>query len=306
MSNTVRVFAPGSIGNVGPGLDILGLAIAGAGDVVEAAWNDDTAFVIEDAGHPDLPGEPERNTASIAAARVLAQLGVDRGLRLRITKGLPLSGGQGGSAACAIAGAVAANLLADNRLDTAALLSAALSAEATVAGRHLDNLAPSLLGGLVLVRTTEPPDVIRIPVPASLRIVLVHPDQRLATRDSRGALPEVLPRDLALQQAANIAAIVAGACLNDLALLGRAIDDRIAEPARAPLLPGFRGAREAALAAGALGCSISGAGPTAFALSDSDTDAERIAAAMVAAYHAAEVRAKALVTTVDLEGARAL
>lgn len=306
MSDSVRVFAPGSIGNVGPGLDILGLAIASAGDVVAASWNDDGSYVIDDPGHPDLPTDPDRNTAAIAARAVLKRVGNKQGVRLRITKGLPLSGGQGGSAACAIAGAVAANLLADAGLDTAALLSAALEAEASVAGRHLDNLAPSLLGGLVLVRTTEPPDVVRIPVPTAMRLVLAHPDQRLATRDSRGALPEMLPRDLALQQAANIAAMVAGACLGDLALLGRAIEDRIAEPARAPLLPGFERARDAALNAGALGCSISGAGPTSFAITGSDTEAELVAAAMVAAYRAADVRVSAFITTVDKQGARPL
>lgn len=306
MSKAVRVFAPGSIGNVGPGLDILGLAIAGTGDIVEVEWNTSGETVIDDAGHPDLPVDANRNTASIAVLAVLRQLGVHRGVRIRIVKGLPLSGGQGGSAACAIAGAVAANLLCDEQLDHAALLTAALEAEATVAGRHLDNLAPSLLGGLVLVRTSEPPDVIRIPIPASLRIVLAHPDQRLATRESRGALPATLPRDVALQQAANLAAMVAGACLGDLALFGRAIDDRIAEPARAPLLPGFQVARAAALSAGALGCSISGAGPTSFAFADSDAAAARIAVAMTGAYRIAGVRAEARITKVDQQGARAL
>lgn len=305
-ANSVRAFAPGSIGNVGPGLDILGLAIAGAGDVVTLHWNDSDASIVEDAGHPDLPTDPLRNTASIAALAVLRRLGVDRGIRLRVEKGLPLSGGQGGSAACAIAGAVAADALAGSGLDQATILSAALEAESAVAGRHLDNLAPSLVGGLVLVRAIEPPEIIRVPVPASLRIVLAHPDQRLNTRDGRSALPTTIDRDVALQQAANVAAMIAGACLGDLNLLGRAIDDRIAEPARAPLLPGFTAARDAARQAGALGCSISGAGPTSFALVASDDDAERVAAAMVAGYARAGVRARAIMTTVDHQGARLL
>lgn len=305
-ANSVRAFAPGSIGNVGPGLDILGLAIAGAGDVVTLHWNDSDASIVEDAGHPDLPTDPLRNTASIAALAVLRRVGVDRGIRLRVEKGLPLSGGQGGSAACAIAGAVAADALAGSGLDQATILSAALEAESAVAGRHLDNLAPSLVGGLVLVRAIEPPEIIRVPVPAALRIVLAHPDQRLNTRDGRSALPTTIDRDVALQQAANVAAMIAGACLGDLNLLGRAIDDRIAEPARAPLLPGFTAARDAARQAGALGCSISGAGPTSFALVASDDDAERVAAAMVAGYARAGVRARAIMTTVDHQGARLL
>jgi homoserine kinase len=304
MSTHVTVFTPGSIGNVGPGLDILGLAVAGAGDSVRAEWGTSSGVTVVEAGHPDLPTDPTRNTAAIAAAAVMQRAGASRGLALRITKGLPLSGGQGGSAASAVAGACAANLLLDAGLDTNALLACALEGEAEVAGRHLDNIAPSLLGGLVLVRSLDPIDVVRLPVPDALRIVLVHPSMQLRTRDARAALPEAIPRDVALQQAANVAAMVAGACLGDLALLGRAVDDRIAEPVRSALLPGFPAARRAALAAGALGCSISGAGPTAFALTDSDDTAAAVASAMRTAYRDAGLESTAVLTRTDHEGTR--
>jgi len=157
---------------------------------------------------------------------------------------------------------------------------------------------------MVLCRPLAPIDVVAIPLPESIAIVLAHPDQRLRTRDSRAVLPTAIPLALALQQAANIAAMVAGACLGDTALLGRALDDRIAEPARAPLLPGFDAARRAALDAGALGCSISGAGPTAFALCDGRAAADGVAAAMQAAYAKAGVTATTRVTTPDRTGAR--
>jgi homoserine kinase len=147
--------------------------------------------------------------------------------------------------------------------------------------------------------------VISIPVPPSLRVVLTHPAQQLRTRDARAVLPAEVSRTLALQQAANVAAMVAAACLGDLALLGRALDDQIAEPARAALLPGFVSAKAAALAAGALGCSISGAGPTSFALVDGDANGTAVAAAMVAAYAAAGIPATARVALVDAEGAKA-
>lgn len=300
----VRVFAPGSVGNVGPGLDILGLAVAGAGDTVEAAWHSGTTIVVLDPGHPELPREATRNTAAIAADAVRRRVGDSRGMALRVTKGLPLSGGQGGSAASAVAGAVAADALLASALDAAALLECAMEAEATVAGRHADNLAPSLLGGLVLVRSVAPMDVIRLPVPASLRVVLVHPDQRLDTRDARAVLPSSVSRDVALHQAAHVAAMVAGACLGDLALLGRGLDDRIAEPARSALLPGFVAAQAAARASGALGGSISGAGPTAFALTDGERAGEAVLAAMLAAYAAAGVRTTGRVAQVDTQGAR--
>lgn len=304
MKDRVRILAPGSVGNVGSGLDVLGLAVAGAGDTVELAWGGESGVTVLDPGHPSLPRDPRRNTAAIAAAAVFARLGITRGARLSVQKGLPLSGGQGGSAASAIAGAVAADQLVGGGLDPRALLECALVAESTVAGRHLDNLAPSLLGGLVLVRSLEPIEVVRLSVPESLRVVLVHPAMEMATRDARAALPEMLPRAIALEQGANIAAIVAGALLGDIALMGRGVTDRIAEPSRAPLLPGFRAAKDAALAAGALGCSISGAGPTAFALADDDGVAARIADAMVAAYRAAGLDASSRIATVDREGAR--
>ncbi len=304
MRAQATAFAPGSVGNVGPGLDILGLAIAGAGDEVAISWCDGTAIVVTDAGHPDLPTDPTLNTAAIAAQAVFTRVGVRRGAQLMVRKGLPLSGGQGGSAASAVAGAVAADFLVSAGLDSNELLACALEAESRVAGRHADNLAPALLGGLVLVRSLDPVDLIRIPVPERLRVVLAHPEQELRTRDARAVLPSEVSRATALQQAANVAAMVAAACLGDLAMLGRALDDQIAEPARAPLLPGFLAAKAAARAAGALGCSISGAGPTAFALVDGDATGASVAAAMIAAYAAAGLRATARVAIIDRAGAR--
>lgn len=303
MQLTASAFAPGSVGNVGPGLDILGLAVAGRGDTVTLACIAGTGIVIAEPGHPSLPTDPRRHASAIAAAAVFAQAGFAAGVSLALRKELPLSGGQGGSAASAVAGALAADHLCGAGLDTNALLGCALLAEETVAGRHADNIAPSLLGGLVLVRWLEPMDVIRLPVPTGLRVVLAHPDQQLRTRDARAALPEQVSRSVALGQAANIAAMVAGACLDDINLFGRGLDDRIAEPARAGLLPGFLRAKRAALDAGALACSISGAGPTAFALVSNDDTARRVARAMVEGYAADGIEATARVAEVDLAGA---
>jgi homoserine kinase len=304
MPQTATAFAPGSVGNVGPGLDILGLAVAGRGDAVTLLRSDDPGITIADTGHPELPEDPLRHAAGIAVQAVFDAAGYSGGVVLRLSKGLPLSGGQGGSAASAVAGAVAANHLIDAGLDANALLQCALVAEELVAGRHADNLAPSLLGGFVLVRSLDPIEVIRLPTPAGLRVVLAHPDQQLHTRVARGVLPATLPRAVALQQAANVAAMVAAACLNDPRLFGRAIDDQIAEPSRAPLLPGFIAAKEAALAAGALGCSISGAGPTAFALAENDLTAAHVAHAMERAYASSGISASARVAEVDNLGAR--
>jgi homoserine kinase len=303
----VVAFAPGGIGNVGPGLDILGLAVGGTGDVVRAEWTDRPGIHILDPGHPDLSSDSRHHTAGLAAHAVAAAAGADlagQGISLSIRKGLPLSGGQGGSAASAVAGAVAVNALLGVPLERAELLRACLLAEEAVSGRHLDNIAPSLLGGIVLIRCMETLDLVQLPVPDDLHVVLVRPDQRLTTAHARTVLPEEISRDVAIHQAAQVGALVAALALGDLALLGRSIDDRIAEPVRAPLLPGFAEAKAAALAAGALGSSISGSGPTAFALTRGPAAGERVAAAMVRGYLSRGIHSDSRVAQVDRIGAR--
>jgi homoserine kinase len=306
MPAQVRVFAPGSVGNVGPGFDILGLAIGGAGDTVLARKLPELGVVITASGHPSLSVDPTKHTSGIAALEVLRRANAAFGLSLEVAKGLPLSGGQGGSAASAVAGALAANLLLEEPLPEQALLEAALEAEAVVAGRHADNVVAILLGGLVLVRSLEPLEVVRLPVPARLRVVLAHPDRAMPTRTGRAVLPAMIPRADAVYQAAQVGALVAAAHSGDLALFGRAIQDRIAEPARAPLLTGFSEAKAAALAAGALGCSISGSGPTAFALVGDNEAGGAVALAMREAYTRAGIGCTTRLAAPDLEGARRL
>lgn len=301
----VEAYAPGSIGNVGPGLDVLGLAVAGAGDTVIATARDDGRLVVADPGHPELPTDPARHASALAADAVRRLAGrLEVGATLEIRKGLPLSGGQGGSAASAAAGAGAMNGLLGDLLPRERLIEAALTAEEAVAGRHADNLAPAVLGGMVVVRSLDPLDVVRVPMPEGLQVVLVHPHMTLRTEAGRAALPRQVPREIAIHQMAQTAAIVAAAMTGDLALLGRSIDDRLAEPARAPLLPGFLEAKRAALDAGALGCSISGSGPTAFAFAADAMTAKRVAEAMTAAYAGRGLGSDARVTVPDSMGLR--
>jgi len=300
-----EAYAPGSIGNVGPGLDILGLAITGAGDTVVAESIDGGRIVVIDPGHPALPTDPRRHASALAAIAVLQRIGQpSAGIGLRLRKGLPLAGGQGGSAASAVAGAGAVNALFGSPLTPMELIEVGLEAESVVAGRHADNVAPSVLGGLVLIRSMDPLEVVRLPVPEALYIVLAHPHMELRTAEARAALPAQVPMATVLHQAAQVAALVAGAVTGDLRLMGRALDDRLAEPARTPLLPGFAAAKAAALRAGALGCSISGSGPTAFALAEDRATAERIADAMAAAYAAHGLASDRRIAQPDLHGLR--
>lgn len=309
LEGAVIAYAPGSIGNFGPAIDVLGCAITGAGDEVRAVFNGTSDIVVADSGHPELSTDPARHSSAIAAREVLARAGLsDRGVTLSVTKGLPLSGGQGGSAASAIAAAVAVNVLvADtggDALDTHALLGAALVAESTVAGRHLDNLAPSLLGGVCCVRSIDPPDVSRLQVNVPLWIALAHPDVAVRTADARAVLPQFLPRSMLIEQLANVAALVSALATGDLELLGRAMHDHYAEPARSPLVPGFYEAKRAAIEAGALGGSFSGSGPTTFMVCASDAVALAVAEAMRWSYEVSGVACTARVATIDFEGAR--
>ena len=303
----IRAFAPGTVANLGPGLDVLGLALSGPGDEVLAERTDDGRIAIRDSGHPEIPRDAAKNTAGIAAAKVLQRAGASgTGVALEVRKGLPLSGGQGGSAASAAASAVAVNALLGSPLSREDLLDACLDAEEAVAGRHGDNVAAALFGGAILVRSLDPPDIVRLAYPEKLLVVLVEPEQRLRTEEARAALPRSIERSVAVAQAANVGALVAALASGDFELLGRAIEDRIAEPARAPLLPGFADAKSAALEAGAHGCSISGAGPAVFAFASSERSANQVAAAMLKTYERREIPAAATVRRVDSEGARVM
>jgi len=303
----VTAFAPATVANLGPGLDSLALALEGAGDRVRVAPDSGEGMRVSIEGPPEIPRDPRRNTAGIAASEVLRRAGCpNRGLSLALRKGIPLAGGQGGSAASAAAAAVATDALVGAALSHQELLAACLAAEEAVAGRHADNVSAALWGGVVLVRDVESRDVVSLSYPRNLRVVLVEPDQRLATREARSALPDVVPRATAVFQAAQVGALVAALASGDLALLRRAVEDRIAEPARSGLLPGFSQARVAALDAGACGCSISGAGPAAFAFADGEEWGARVGEAMVAAYRRSGISARARVCSIAGRGARVL
>jgi homoserine kinase len=306
VTERVGAYAPGSIGNVGPGFDILGMAIAGRGDTVIVERRAELGVIIKDPGHADLPTDPELHTAAIAAMEVIKRAGAqdEVGIELTVHKGLSLTAGQGGSAASAVAAAVATNGLLHNPLWPTGLVGACLVAEERVSGRCIDNVTASLLGGLVLVRSEQPLEIVKLPVPPNLRMVLALPDYQLETAVGRTCIPDSVPLGIAMHQAAQVGSLVAACYQRDLGLLGRAIDDRIAEPSRAHLLPGFREAKAAALAAGALGVSVSGSGPTAFALAHSESSGESIAEAMANAYRDAGFDCSTRVTHVDHLGAR--
>ncbi|HUP60371.1 MAG TPA: homoserine kinase [Thermoanaerobaculia bacterium] len=282
--SAATAFAPGSIGNVGPGFDVLGLAVDGIGDRVSVELTRGESRVDDVTGRDAelVPREADRNCAAIAANAYLRPFGY-RAI-VRIEKGLALAGGMGGSAASSAAGAYAAALALGQSPDLREIIAAALEGEAAVAGRHLDNIAPSVVGGLALVRGLDPIDVIKLPVAAEWWIALVTPRVRIQTMDARALLPDATDRATWIQQMANTTALAHAFAIADGELLRRALDDRYAEPRRAPLIPRFYDVKRAALDAGAFGCSISGSGPTLFAIAADEPLAHACARAMQTAF----------------------
>ena len=300
---SITAYAPGSASNLGSGFDCLGVAFTGMGDRVTAVRRGPGGVRVIAVSDPRIPTEASRNTASIAAAAVLSRAGSDAGIELSIEKGLPLAGGMGGSAASAVAGAVAANALLGAGLGRDELIEAALEAEAAVAGRHADNVAPSLLGGAVLVLGLDPKGFARVQVHPGLALVLVSPSYQVETAKARAVLPAAVARADAVAQAASLSGLVMGLERGDVELVRSCMVDRIAEPARAALYPGYLEARAAALAAGALGVAVSGAGPTVVAVVF-EAAAGVVAAAFEQAYRGLGIEARAHSARVDYEGAR--
>lgn len=304
----IAAFAPATVSNVAAGFDVLGFALDEPGDVVTARLGDTPGVVIAeitgDAGR--LSREPGRNTAGAAALALLARLGTSQGVVLEVHKGLPLASGVGSSGASAVAAAVAVNELLGRPATLEQVCQAAMQGELAGCGAvHPDNVAPSLYGGFVLARSVDPPDIVRLPVPAGLACAVLHPHQEVQTGAARALLGDTVPLSAAVRQWANLGALVSALHAGDLGLLSRSLVDHVAEPKRAGLVPGFHQVKAAALDAGALGCSLSGSGPSIFALARSLDEAHVVGQAMTAAFaDAAAVAADLWVSLVGRTGAR--
>ncbi len=283
---TVTAFAPASVGNVAIGFDILGFSVDALGDRVSATRTREPGVRIAGisgiAG--ELPVEPARNTAGQAVIALLEAVQPVFGVELRIEKGIPLGSGLGGSAASAVAAVVAVNGLLETPCSRLELLRFAMQGEAVASGSlHVDNIAPSLYGGLVLTVGIEQPRVKQIPLPGGVRAVIVHPHLVIATREARAMLSRTVTLSDFVWQTAHLAGFISGCYTNDLDMIRASLEDVVIERQRQAMIPGFAEVRQAALAAGALGCSISGAGPTVFALVPGEVG-EAVRSAMRAAF----------------------
>ncbi|MDQ8755564.1 homoserine kinase [Sphingosinicella sp. LHD-64] len=298
--------APASIGNVGVGFDVLGQAFDAVRDRVTAAREARPGVRLGAVSGlvSSLPAEVERNTALAASQALLDAAGADFGVRLDIDKGVPVSAGMGGSAASAVAAAVAVNALLPRPYAHEELLPFALEGERVSSDPPpWDNVMASLLGGLVLAAREEPDFVQRLPAPSGLVAVLLHPSAKVETRAARKLLKGEVPMRVAVEHSRRLAAFVAGCVGNDMGLIRAGLEDVLVEPQRQHLLPALPQVKAAALGAGALGCSFSGSGPSVFAWALA-ADADRVEAAMAAAFREAGLDARAYRAPVDSPGAR--
>ena len=306
MTDTASAFSPASVGNVGVGFDILGHVIEGAGDTVHVRRIAAPEVRIADirGATVDLPCDAPGNTAGAALISLLEAEYPGFGFEIEIEKGIPLGSGMGGSAASCVAALVAANALLPRPLSREALYPHALVGEAVASGgRHGDNLGPMLLGGLVLSTADR---LVPIPVPEAWHCVLVHPDAVLETRRARAALAGAYELKEFVAQSAHLALLLAGCQRGDATLVREGLNDVLIEPRRAPLIGGFDAAKAAALAAGAMGASISGAGPSVFAWFESRARAEAAAPGIQAAFAAAGFDSQAWVSPIAAPAARLL
>jgi homoserine kinase len=302
----ISAFAPATVANVSCGFDVFGFAVEQPGDEVTLTLNHSKEVTISkiegDGGR--LPIDAGKNTAGVAVLSLLKALDRKDGIEIALRKNLPLGSGMGSSAASAVAALVAANHLLGEPFSKRELLPFAMEAERVACGSaHADNVAPSLIGGFVLIRGYEPLDVVSIPTPENLFCTLIHPQLELKTQDSRQVLRSSISLKDAVTQWGNIAGLVAGLMKPDFGLIGRSLKDVVAEPIRSLLIPGFDLIKEKAVGAGALGCGISGSGPTIFALSTELDLAKRVGTVVQTEFLKLKLSSEIFVSRINTKGA---
>ncbi|WP_372755687.1 homoserine kinase [Labilibaculum sp.] len=308
MSDSVKVFAPGSVSNVGCGFDILGFAIDGVGDEMIIAKNDQKKIRIHPVkDYENLPTDPLKNVAGVAIQALLDDLGSNQGFDVEIIKNIKPGSGIGSSAASAAGAVVAVNELLNKPYSRLQLVDFAMKGEEVASGDvHADNVAPATLGGFCLIRGYDPLDVIHIKAPDELWCTVIHPQIEIKTKEAREILSPEVPLKTAIRQWGNVAGLMSGLYTSNYDLIGRSLEDRIVEPQRKVLIPDFDELKLSVMEAGALGCSISGSGPSVFALAKGRETADLIAAAMDTVYKRTGLDYKIYVSKVSEDGVRIL
>ncbi|MFL5811906.1 MAG: homoserine kinase [Flavisolibacter sp.] len=299
---SIKIKAPATVANLVCGFDILGLCVDDPYDVMEVRLLDERKIIVRSADGYPLPTDPSQNTAGAPLIEMVNELKDDIGFEVLIHKNIKPGSGVGSSAASAAGAVVAANLLLNKRFSNEDLVRFAMFGEKVASGvKHADNIAPCIYGGVVLIRSIFPLDIVTLPSP-ELHVSIVHPQIEVRTADARQILrKEVLLKD-AIRQWGNIAGLVAGFMKNDLDLIGRSMEDVIIEPARSILIPGFDDIKRKSKEAGALGGGISGSGPSIFMLSKDESTATAVANEMHIIYDRLGIANKTYVTRISQTG----
>lgn len=304
---SVSAFAPATCANVAVGFDIMGFSLGNVGDTLTLTKRNDDQLIIDVSGVVShLPTDPSQNTATIGLLALLKELGVSQGFNVHLKKGIPLSSGMGGSAACAVAALIAFNDFLTAPLPLCEIAKYALLGEAFVSGHgHLDNIIPCLFGGLTLSYQQDSLLPLQLPT-ASLYCALIHPHLEVSTQAARALLSPNLSLKNHVTQSAYLGAFITGLHRQDYTLLAQSLHDVIIEPQRAHLVPGFYDVKNAALKAGALGASLSGSGPSIFALCQTRDIAEQARAAMDEQFQQRDINTDSWVSLLGSQGAHTI
>ncbi len=298
------VYAPGTVANLVCGFDILGLCLNEPADRMDVRLLNERKIIVHSADGYPLPEDPAMNTAGAPLIEMLKDVDEHIGFEILIHKNIKPGSGVGSSAASAAGAVVAANHLLGNRFDKTQLIQYAMFGEKVASGvKHADNVAPCIYGGITLIRTINPLDVISLPAP-ELYVTLVHPQIEVRTADARAVLKQQVELKKAIQQWGNIAGLVAGILQNDMKLIGRSLEDCIIEPVRSRLIAGFDEVKKNCIEAGALGGGISGSGPSIFMLSENEETAYKIEYEMKKVYTEMKVDFHTYVSTINKEGVK--
>ncbi|PJJ08463.1 homoserine kinase [Flavobacterium sp. 1] len=299
----IKLFCPATIANLSCGFDVLGLCLATAGDEMIVRKSDVKGVRITKIVGADLPLETENNVAGVAALAMLEEVETEFGFEIEIYKHIKAGSGIGSSAASSAGAVFGINELLGRPFTRKELVKFAMQGEKLASGNaHADNVAPALLGGFTLVRSSNPLDIIKIDSPSELYATVVHPQIELKTSDARSVLKQTVSLKSAITQWGNVGGLIAGLYTQDYELIGRSLHDEIIEPIRSMLIPGFDLIKQTAYENGALGSGISGSGPSIFALSKGKENADKIAKAMSAVYEEMNLPYEIHVSKVNDEG----
>ncbi|WP_411894962.1 homoserine kinase [Winogradskyella sp. A2] len=299
----IKIFSPATVANVACGFDVLGFCLDSIGDYMVLRKTSERGIKITKIDGFDLPYETEKNVAGVSALALYNDLKPECGFEIEIYKRIKPGSGIGSSAASASGSVYAMNELLGRPYDRTQLTFFAMQGEVLASQcEHADNLAPGIFGGFTLVKSTEPLKILSLPTPSDLFATLIHPQIEIKTADSRAVLPKDIPLERAITQWANVGSLVHALHTSDYQLLKESLNDVVIEPHRKKLIPYFDDVKTNAIKAGALGCAISGSGPSIFALSKGEETANMVEKAMQSVYSKSEIKFETYVSKINIEG----